>query len=99
MIKKKPVTAFSERINLLFNLIQSLESLKKQILLKQKERERNKERKEYKRERESYLLSGAWGLEEIEIDGECALFDGGSEVATRVWSVIFVESRKRFERS
>lgn len=52
MIKKKPVTAFSERINLLFNLIQSLESLKKQILLKQKERER----KEYKREREREIL-------------------------------------------
>lgn len=37
-------------------------------------------------------------VEEFAVDGEGALLDGGSEVATRLRSVVIVEGRERVER-
>lgn len=46
----------------------------------------------------NYQLNGVGSVEELMVDGESALLDGGSEVTARLRSVVIVEGRERVER-
>lgn len=46
----------------------------------------------------NYQLRGVGSIEELVIDGEAALLDGGSEVAASLRSILVVEGRERVQR-
>ena len=46
----------------------------------------------------SHLVGGERGVEEVAVDGECALLDGGLEVAARLRGVLDVEGGERAQR-
>ena len=45
-----------------------------------------------------HLLGGEWGVEEVAVNGERALLNGGLEVAARLWGVLHVEGGERAQR-
>lgn len=57
-----------------------------------------REKKKKKVAETNYQLRGVGSIEELVIDGEAALLDGGSEVAASLRSILVVEGRERVQR-
>jgi len=100
--KSKPVAAFSERIDLFLHAIQGLaKQMQKEmnrIRTVEASEETAREDLQDRRWKWNYQLRRVGSVEEFVVDGERALLDGGSEVPTRLRSVLVVEGRERIER-